>query len=75
MEVSRYFEHQGSIIIAKRDADICIPDMDGTISIEQGSLSVYGLYSDNLLLINRKKLSGIGDTFTHTLSPGECTEG
>ena len=34
------FEHQGKIAIVKKDGDICIPDLDYIVSIDEGEMKV-----------------------------------
>lgn len=68
---SRYFEHQGRIIIAERDADICIPHLNMEISIEQGMITVYNGHSNDRLFLNRRRLSEVSDALTLPISAGD----
>lgn len=67
----RNFEHQGSISIAKRNADICIPDLDYAVSIEQGTFKVYGDVSEKQLYLNRKKWADVTDQRECILHAGD----
>lgn len=67
----RNFEHQGSISIAKRNADICIPDLDYAVSIEQGTFKVYGDVSEKQLYLNRKKWADATDQRECILHAGD----
>ena len=50
------FEHQGTLVVAKKDADVCIPDMEYTVSVEQGKMMVYGDVPMGSLFLNRVQL-------------------
>lgn len=65
------FEHQGVVTIAERDADICIPDLGYTISMEQGLLTVYGDVSGRQIFLNRRSLPITGSQTQHILAAGD----
>lgn len=65
------FEHQGKIVIAKRDGDICIPDLEYIVSIEDGKMEIFGDTSDSRLFLNRKKLAEYGKNLEYTLAAGD----
>lgn len=65
------FEHQGGITIAEKDADICIPGLGFTISIEQGMMTVYGEISGKNIFLNRKKLPDTGEQTQYILAAGD----
>ncbi len=67
----RCFEHQGAVVAAGRDADICIPDMGYTVSMEQGRLTVYGKVPADSLFLNRIQLDGSGSSESYRLSAGD----
>ena len=54
----RRYEHQGTFVIAGRDADICIEGLEMTLSVERGKLTVYGAGPDGGLYLNRREISG-----------------
>lgn len=65
------YEHQDKIIIAKKEGDICIPNLDYIVSIEEGKLKVYENDSDSRLFLNRKRLTGLGDDPEYALTAGD----
>lgn len=67
----RYFEHSGVITIDKKDADIQIADLDYSVSIERGRMTVYGNISDRQLFFNRKKWSGCNEKTEIPLTAGD----
>lgn len=65
------FEHQGKIAIVKKDGDICIPDLDYIVSIDEGEMKVFGDISERRLYLNRKKLINSGGDLKYTLAAGD----
>lgn len=65
------FEHQGKIVIAKKDGDICIPDLDYIVSIEEGKLEVYGKTLNRYLFLNRRYLLDSEERMEYMLNAGD----
>lgn len=56
-DLLRCFEHQGRITVMKKDGDVCIPDMEYVVSIEEGKMEVFGNAAGSRLYLNRKRLA------------------
>lgn len=73
-DLPRRYEHQGSFDIAGRNADVCIEGLEAALSVEQGRLTVYGIYGaaqDHALYLNRRKLSLLSDGQEFMLAAGD----
>lgn len=72
-----YYEHDGYVTIAGRDADICIPDCGWQAILEHGMLTIYGAESDGRwaadddFWLNGRKLEADGEKIQVSLLPGD----
>lgn len=67
----RWFEHDGNITIADKDADICMADFDFAAVIEEAALRLYGRGQEAYLYRNGKKIAVADETVELTLRPGD----
>ena len=65
------YEHQGRIILAERDGDICIPGLGYAVSIEDGELEVFGDVPSGNLFFNRRKIEESGGPAGRKMTAGD----
>ncbi len=65
-----FFEHKRSITIGKKDADICISDLNYNVVIEQEKIVAYGVSTGYRLFVNRE-LIDINEKIELSLEDGD----
>lgn len=68
---ARYFEHDGRITLAEKDADICMTDCGCAAVIEENRLKMYCRKEGAFIFRNAKKVVVLGEETEVMLCPGD----